>query len=90
MKRNILKDTDVYFDSYIFSLKNSENFVMIPAGSLTDTAMLHLALSRIPGGRANLSEMGTYLMAHQNDIQWPNPDERELKSCLSSAIQVSK
>ena len=59
---------------------------MKPAGSMTDSEMLHLALSSMPGGRANFRDIVTWLMNHPNEIRWPNPDEHELKGYINNAL----
>ena len=59
---------------------------MKPAGSSTGSVMLHLALTRLPGGRANVPEMVKYLTEHQGEIKWPNPNRRELEKALRNAI----
>ena len=59
---------------------------MKPPGSLKDIEMLHLALSSMPGGRANSPDIVTWLMNHQIQIRWINPDVNELRSCINNAL----
>lgn len=59
---------------------------MKPPGLLKDIEMLHLALSSMPGGRANSPDIVTWLMNHQIQIRWINPDVNELRSCINNAL----